>query len=506
MGARLLDLPLIVLVMGTGAVSMLVPAVHATIVSDDHTARSFFYYAVLFLILFALVAMATSARKIRRQARSHLIALVATFTVLPLMLAVPFHEAVRTTTFYNAWFEMVSSMTTTGATLFAPERLPPSVHLWRAQVGWMGGFFVWVTAVAVLAPMNLGGFEVRGTGGEIGQGASGATPITRVADPAERLARFAGRFLPIYLGLTLILWAVLFVLGDPPLTALCHAMSTLATSGISPVGGPLGQGSGVLGEVMVFVFLMLGLSRLTFAADERPEGWVSLSNDPELRLGILIVGGVTAILVVRHWLGAYEIETETNVAGGLATFWGAGFTVLSFLTTTGFESAGWDDAQRWSGLQTPGLILMGLAVFGGGVATTAGGVKLLRVHALYKHGIREMERLVHPSSIGGSGQAARQIRRQGAYLAWIFFMLFALSIAVVMLAFAALGLNFEEALVLTIASLTTTGPLVTVATVPAIDLAQIGEAARGIFAAAMVVGRLETLAIIALLNPDFWRA
>ena len=148
---------------------------------------------------------------------------------------------------------------------------------------------------------------------------------------------------------------------------------------------------------------------------------------------------------------------------------------------------------------------MGLAVFGGGVATTAGGVKLLRVYALYRHGVREMERLVHPHSVGGSGQAARQIRRQGAYVAWIFFMLFAISVAATMLALSLAGLDFESALILTIASLTTTGPLIDAVGAAPVDLAQIGDAARIVFAAAMVVGRLETLAIIALLNPDFWR-
>ncbi|MEM0947653.1 MAG: potassium transporter TrkG [Pseudomonadota bacterium] len=504
--AWLHGLPLIVLIMGIGAASMFVPAIHASIVDDHFTARVFFYYAIFFLVLFAMIAFATSGRKIRRQARSHLIALLATFTVMPIMMAVPFQEAVRTTSYFNAWFEMVSSLTTTGATLFEPDRLPPTIHLWRALVGWMGGFFVWVTAIAILAPLNLGGFEVRGLGGEIGQASSVGTPIARVADPSERLSSFAAGFFPIYSVLTLVLWAVLFVLGDTPLVALCHAMSTLATSGISPVGGPLGNGSGFLGEVVIFLFLMFALSRLTFAADERPEGLRSLADDSELRLGLSIVATVTVFLVLRHWLGAYEVETESDGVAFLRTLWGAGFTVLSFLTTTGFESMGWEDARRWSGLSTPGLILMGLAVFGGGVATTAGGVKLLRVFALYKHGLREMEKLVHPNSVGGSGEVARQIRRQGAYMAWIFFMLFALSITVVMLAFAFTGLDFETSLVLTIASLTTTGPLTAFAADTPIDLATIGVEARTIFAAAMVVGRLETLAIIALLNPDFWRS
>jgi trk system potassium uptake protein TrkH len=147
-----------------------------------------------------------------------------------------------------------------------------------------------------------------------------------------------------------------------------------------------------------------------------------------------------------------------------------------------------------------------MAIFGGGVATTAGGVKLLRVYALYKHGLREMERLVHPHSVGGQGTTARRIRREGAAVAWVFFMLFAMSIAVVMTALSATGLEFESTVILAVAALSTTGPVASVAGDAAISYGLLSDAAKLILAAAMTLGRLETLAIIALLNPDFWRA
>ncbi|MEM9637469.1 MAG: potassium transporter TrkG, partial [Pseudomonadota bacterium] len=185
--------------------------------------------------------------------------------------------------------------------------------------------------------------------------------------------------------------------------------------------------------------------------------------------------------------------------------WGSVFTVMSFLTTTGFASEHWAQTQAWSGLDTPGLILMGLALIGGGVATTAGGVKLLRVFALYLNGLREMERLVHPSSVSGAGTDARRLQRNGAFIAWIFFMLFALTLAVLTILLALLGVSFEEALVLTIAGLSTTGPLTSLAADTPISLAELSGAAKAVFCAAMVLGRLETLAIIALLTPDLWR-
>ncbi len=498
---RFHDLPFIVVLMAMAAGAMFVPAFHAYIVADYATSRAFLYSGILSSIFVLMLGLATQNMRIRRQGRSHLISILACFTVLPILLAVPFAEAVPDTRFHNAYFEMVSSLTTTGMTLFEPDRLPPTVHLWRALVAWLGGYFIWVTAIAVFAPLTLGGFEISARG-RIGEGARQAVNI---ADPSTRLRRYAVRLLPIYAGLTGALWLALYIAGDRPLVALCHAMSILSTSGISPVDGVASAPSGGLGEVIIFVFFIFALSRLTFLADERPEGLKSLGIDPEFRLGLSICVLLAVLLFLRHWLVSFE-DQEISLLEGLKGLWGALFTVTSFLTTTGFESGWWDAARAWSGFGAPGVLLLGLAVFGGGVATTAGGVKLLRCYALAQHGIREMEKLVQPSSIGASGRLGRAFRREGAYAAWVFFMLFALSIAFVTAGIALAGaLDFEDAVILSIAALSTTGPLIESAGAEPIQLVALSDTARMILCGAMVLGRLETIAIIALLNPEFWR-
>ncbi len=503
---RILDLPLLVVLMGIATLSMLVPSIHALALGDERTARVFLYGAILFSSIVGLLAIATYTIRPRRLARSQLISLVGAYVVLPPMMAVPFYEALPGTSFLNAWFEMVSCLTTTGATVYDdPGRLAMSLHLWRGLVGWMGGFLVWVVAAAILAPMNLGGFEVKSSD-SAGLGAD-TSPGFRPRESGERLVATTRHLLPVYAGLTVILWVALILAGSGPTIALIHAMATLSTSGISATGGLENGGAGVVGELAVAVFLIFALSRVAFS-DLGQRGLTRrLRTDHELKLGLLIVGVVTLFLFLRHWVGAAESEASaaTDIALGIGALWGALFTVLSFLTTTGFVSVDWAEAQAWSGLSTPGILLMGLAVLGGGVATTAGGVKLLRVWALYTHSAREMERLVYPSSIGGAGQAARRLRRQGAEIAWVFFMLFALSIAIVSAALALAGLKFETSMVLTVAALSTTGPLVELAAEAPINLPILGDTAKSIFMAAMVVGRLETLALIALFNPDFWR-
>jgi trk system potassium uptake protein TrkH len=222
-------------------------------------------------------------------------------------------------------------------------------------------------------------------------------------------------------------------------------------------------------------------------------------------MGIALIILATTFLFARHFVAAIDETTQTELGNSFQAIWGALFTVASFLTTTGFESADWYETTNWTRLPTPGLLLAGLALIGGGVATSAGGIKLLRVYALYRHSERELERLVHPSSVGGGGREARRIRRKGAYISWIFFMLFSLSIAAVMVLLSLTGVQFETAMVLAVSALSTTGPLAIVAAETPIAYSGIPDLAKVILAMAMVLGRLETLAIIALFNPEIWR-
>ncbi|WP_406736571.1 potassium transporter TrkG [Thioclava sp. GXIMD4215] len=506
MGANLRNLPLFVILVAVSGLLMYLPAIHALTLHQHAVARPFFYTGSLLLFVFVLLALATVANRRGPRERSSLLTMVGAFTLLPLVLAIPFHEVMRDTSLFNAWWEMVSALTTTGGTLYAPARLPPSLHLWRALVGWSGGYFMLVMTIAVLAPLRVGGFEIffaGGPGGEVKDVNLRGTQrgvVTR-----DKMIGYALELLPVYTGLTGILWVLLRISGEDNLVALCAAMSTLATSGILPTSSLASGQSSVLTEVIIFVFFLPALSRRFWPGDGEMRATKRLRDDPELRLAAMIVLLTVILLFFRHWLAALDTDSHPGPGVILRTLWGGLFTTLSFLTTTGFESSGWEDARAWAGLGTPGLILSGLAIIGGGIATTAGGVRLLRVYALIRHGERELDLLVYPSSVGGGGSAARRLRRQGAFVAWIFFMLFALSISVVMIAISYTGLDFEPAMIFTVAALSNTGPLTAVAGDFPLAWGDLSTAAKAILAAAMVLGRLETLAIIALFNPELWR-
>ncbi|MGB3406723.1 MAG: potassium transporter TrkG [Jannaschia sp.] len=503
---RAMRLPLLVQLAAILSASMYVPAAHAVLRNAHFEARAFFYWGTILLAVTAAVAIATARHQSTNVTRSHLVALLGALTLLPAMAAIPVREAVADTRLVNAYVEMVSAITTTGGTLFAPDRLSQTVHLWRALVAWQGGLLILVAAVAILAPLRLGGFEVTYSA-RFGQSARLSDRMQR-ADPEYRLVRYFILIAPIYAGLTTLLWLILAMLGDSPTRAAIHAMSTMATSGITPGGGVATSPSGLPGEMAVMAFLFLAVSRQLVSADLQRDQVVRLPEDREIRIALILVGAVSFLLLVRHWTGAYGVDAATSVEGAVSALWGTAFTVLSFLTTTGFESAEWDTARSWSGLETPIVLLMGLALFGGGIATTAGGVKLLRIYALYRHGRGEMHLLIHPHGIGGGSGARLNIPIRGVQAAWIFFMLFAITIAAVTLLLALAGMEFTQAMILAVAGLTTTGPLAEIAigTGPATGLGSLPDAAKLIWAGAMVIGRLELLALIALFNPDFWRS
>ncbi|WP_424931525.1 TrkH family potassium uptake protein [Amaricoccus macauensis] len=500
MGA-LRQFPIVVVLLLIISAAMLVPAAQAMAIGEWAVARSFFYHGIFFGIVGIILGTATMNSKPRMAARYHLLSLLSTYMLLPIVLATPLVSIIPNFTFSHLYFEMLSCLTTTGATIFErPSLIPGPVHLWRAMVGWFGGLMVLVTAFAILAPLNLGGFEISQNTLALRSGGIGAS----LSEGNRRIRQYAGMIAPVYALLTGLLAFILILLGDRPLTALCHAMSTMSTSGISPLPRLEAAGSGRLGEIAIACFLLFAISHKGLNAQilrfKRPK-----LSSPQVQLMLISVFSVTLILFLRSFIGAVEIDRQGQLDSAVSALWGSVFTVLSFLTTTGFESHDWRTMQIWSGLPDPGAILLGVAVMGGGIATTAGGVKLLRLYALYRHGLREMDKLVHPSSLGRHGEGDQLISDDGPKIAFVFLMLFLVALAFIMIALSATGLGFNESLTFSVASLTTTGPVIQTGE-GQYGYTDLNAAGRLIFGLGMIVGRMETLVVIALFNPSFWRS
>jgi len=498
--AWLRTLPLFVSLLGAGISALYIPMIFAIRLQDWDVARSLFYHATFLLILVGLLAIALSGRRSGNTARHYLLTVLGALITIPAALALPFDHLVPQINYAQAYFEMLSCLTTTGATLFVdPKALPAPLHLMRALVGWLGGFSMLVVACSIFQPLRIGGFEI------LGQNSAARARQIQAGDAGNRLRHFSSQIFPIYLVVTSLLTLALLASGDRLLVAVSHAMAIMSTSGISPVGGLGNTASAYVGEGVMFLFLIFAVTRHSFLNLRDRAALTEAKLDKEVNLALVCVLVIPSLLFLRHWVGALEVAAEDSLRGALIALWGGLFTTLSFMTTTGFESQAWEGARDWSGLGAPGLLLMALVMLGGGIATTAGGIKLLRIYALFKHGQREIDRLNHPSSVGGRSGRARIIRRQGAFVAWVFLMLFLIALALTALGLTLAGLDFEEALIFATAAISTTGPLVHLAHDGGLSYADLNDPARAILCLAMIVGRLEVLVVVSLLNPSYWR-
>ena len=494
MWARFQKLPLAISIPTLFILMLMIPSVHGFISGDSHKGRSFFYAVLLGLFGLTFLRFSLQGTVFPMHRHAQLWSLIAFFLGFPLLLAIPLYEVSATGQFIDAYLDIVSTVTTTGLPVFAPGSLSETLVIWRVSLGWASGFLIWVFAWSIFAPLNLGGFEHLGARGEAMAQTQNARQTTGRL-PAEKFWSEALRLGPVYLWITLAAALALLTVSGDPSYALLRAMATIATFGIE-IPEHSGAG-GVGGEVILALVMLFALSRSTFSTVfARARKW-RVTEDPELRVAAGLVLVATLVLIGQ---GARYVE---GLGAHLELVWGAFFTSLSYLTTTGLAS----DSLPFGlvNLDPVEIILVALAMIGGGVATTAGGIKLLRVFILTGHSRAEVNRLIAPSQVMSGQIESRSHDHHSAMLACVFLVLFILVMGAITLALTVAGSPVKDSLYLTLATVTNTGPLLTTGSGAETLVMSLPTQAKMILAAAMVLGRLEVLALLALLNPDIYR-
>jgi trk system potassium uptake protein TrkH len=270
-------------------------------------------------------------------------------------------------------------------------------------------------------------------------------------------------------------------------------MSTVATFGIYLPGE---AARGYADEFVLLVVMMFALSRATFSGKIFIKNYFTLSFDREFRLGLAIIFCSTIIIF------CLTLKTEFEFWRSLRVAWGACFTSISFLTTTGLVSEFLP--SDFITFIKANLILSALAMFGGGVATTAGGIKLLRIYILSIHCQSEVHHLLSPRQVITGQSVLKSKNYNNAMLACVFFMVFILSFALITLGLSLTGISINEAATFTLGTITNTGPIIDQLEAGSVPIIEFEFLAKIILMVSMVLGRIEVLALLALLNPDIY--
>ena len=476
---------------------MIIPSIVAFVENDYFVARTFLYSCLAGIIFCALIAIALSNITKVQNNFEKLISFILSYLFLPMLMAVPLFLSLDNVQFQDSWLQMVSAFTTTGFNLIDLDK--PSngsaLQLWLLMGSWLGGLFFWICAISILLPLNINRFEIGAADLSDGTSIKGY----EVSNPIINCAR---QLVPVYILITVGLWLLLTLAGVSGFKALLMAMSVISTSGFEPINYEIGNLFVI--EAIIFLFFVFALSKSLFSRDINEFQKKKIHNDPEIRLAVFIVFAVTGLFFANSIFKSIVENTSLDFVMLFKHLWGIFFTVTSYLITMGIESKLWFADPVFASGEVATVALMGLTIIGGGVATTAGGVKLLRVYILYRNAAQEVDMMLHPNSIPSKkGRGALADNKNNRFMAWIFFMLFIAAIVAFTLIFSMFFDDTSAGLSLSVSALTTTGPLFENSGYD-ILLIEMNHVFKAMLGLAMILGRLEILVIIALISPSVW--
>ncbi|MEL0081686.1 MAG: TrkH family potassium uptake protein [Gammaproteobacteria bacterium] len=465
------------------SVTQIPPALLAVYV-DDGSAGSFATAYLITLITGLLLWLPVRARKDELGTKEGFLIVALFWVVLAMFGSLPLYLAPHPQlTLTDAVFESMSGLTTTGATIMVGiDELPLSIRYYRQQLQWLGGMGIIVLAVAVLPMLGIGGMQLYKA--EIAGPMKNSKLTARITETAKALWY-------IYLLLTLACGLAYWWAGMSPFDALCHAFSTVAIGGFSTHDASLGWfDNRAIESVAIFFMLIAGMNFSLHFFALRGMSLRPYFGDAETRAYLFILSIVTFITV------CYLLIAKVTPSWGEAFRLGL-FQTISIGTTTGFTVT---PHHEWPGA-LPILLLL-LAFIGGCAGSTAGGIKVIRALLLYRQGVREVIKVVHPNAmivvkIGRDVLPGRVIES-----VWGFFSVYVAVFVFMYLLLATTEPDLVTAFSAVAACITNLGPgLGEVGN----NFASVNPVGKWVLCMAMLLGRLEVFTLLVLFTPTFWR-
>lgn len=401
--------------------------------------------------------------------------------LVPFFGALPFWIGAPGLSLQYAYFEAVSGITTTGASVISDlaER-PQGMILWRAMLNWLGGFGIAIIAMIFLPLMRVGGMQFFRTEGFDTFG----KVLPRATDIAQQL-------LMVYLVLSVATMTGYAVLGMPAFEAVVHGMATVATGGFSSNDDSFTRYSPAIHYASALFMFLASLSYIRFV-QVMNGSVVPLWQDSQIRAYARWLGmAVVSVTLWRIW------TTNTGVE---EAFRHSLFNLTSIMSSTGFGTASFAD---WGGFML--VVAFVIGVIGACSGSSAAGLTVFRVQLAIAMLKREVRRIASPSSVDPIRYQGRVVEDDVLNALILFVSSFILILGLASVAITLMGVDTESALFAAWTSLGNIGygfgPLLE-RTGTFIDFP---PGAIAVMTLCMILGRLGLLAILVMVLPSFWR-
>ena len=468
--------------LATLAVVMIVPAaVDAFAGNPDWQVFATAAAATLFIgVSLALTSRAGGARVSVRQA---FVLTTLSWIVLTAFAALPFAFSQLDLSYTDAYFEAMSGITTTGATVIENlDTAPPGLLLWRALLQWMGGIGVIVLALAVLPMLRVGGMQLF----RMESSDQGDKAMPRAAQVATAIGG-------LYLAFTAIWAFALWLAGMSGFDAVAHAMTTIATGGYSTVDGSIGHFDSALIDVIITLGMVVGAMPFLLywlALQGNPSAFI---RDTQVQWFVIVLALVIILVAGWMWLG--------NKIDPLQALRFSSFNVVSIMTGTGYATAEFD---QWGSFAVP--IFFFIMFIGGCAGSTTCGIKIFRFQVLYAAAQTQFQHLVQPHGVFVPNFNRRPIPDEVIVSVLSFFFVFGVTFAGLSLALALMGLDFLTSVSGAASAIANVGPGLGPVIGPAGNYNSFPDAAKWIMSIGMLLGRLELFTVMVLFTRTFWRA
>ncbi len=383
----------------------------------------------------------------------------------------------------DAFFESMSGLTTTGATVITGlDNAPPGLLLWRGILQWLGGIGIIVMAITVLPMLQVGGMQLF---------------RLESSDTSEKIlpraTQIAGSITGLYVSLSLLCALFYYIAGMGPFDALVHAMTTIATGGFSNHDASIGYFDSLWIDTIAVTFMII--ASLPFALYLQAISGRSgpLWRDSQVRLFLFFV----AAFVLIMWL--YQLAQNVS-APDQAMQWAA-FNVISILTGTGYATT---DYGLWGPFAM--VFFFAIMFMGGCAGSTSCGLKTFRLHVMLEHIRTQIKLQLHPSGIFIPRYNAKPLKEDVIMSVMSFIMLFFLCFLLLALALNLLGLDNVTSLSAAASAIANVGPGLGPIVGPAGTYAALPDTAKWLLSFGMLLGRLELFTVLVLFLPAFWRS
>ncbi len=464
--------------------TMLAPLLTALV---EHDAAQFAFDESFVITLIAGFLLWLFGRRWRRElkVRDGFLLVLLVWTGLPALATLPLLIYAPGMSFTDTYFEMISAMTTTGATVMSGlDTLPPSLNLWRHLLNWLGGMGIIVLAVAILPLLGIGGRQLLKA--ELPGPIKDSKLTPRIADTAKLLWA-------MYAALTVLCAVALKLAGMSWFDAVCHAFATLSLGGFSTHDASVGYFDSPLIEAVLIVFMLLAaLNFVTHFLAFRQRSLAAYRHDPEVRgvLGLILLSCLGISLYV--WLaGTYPSY--------LTALRHVSFNLVSIATDCGFAST---DFGAWPMFAPMWMLFLSCVAASSG--STGGGLKMIRAVLMYRQGIRELERQLHPAARLPVKIGTHAVPNQIVFAVQAFVMMYIATVVTMTLVLLASGLDFVSAFSAVIACINNAGPGLNEVG-PATNYAGLNDFQTWLLAFTMLLGRLELFTVFVLFTRTFWR-